>query len=203
MEDLSEDYILSADLDDEGRFDLICSELANKNAKRILREIMRGASTSSLIAEKLELTVQDVLIHLDRLETIGLVEQFKTDQLLALRGRLPRQYRISKVAILMVPSSSEDGAILKDGIKKKSAVLLRNRFYISIASTIGFTVVDFLYLLRSVPRLFLSSNGGFQSPPPASGLVSAETWLIISIGTIVPSLLVYYLMRRASKRLIN
>ena len=203
MEDLPEDYILSADLDDEGRFDLICSELANKNAKRILREIIRGASTSSLIAERLELTVQDVLIHLDRLETIGLIEQFKTNQQLALRGRLPRQYRISKIAVIMIPSSSEDGAILKEGIKKKSAVLLRNRFYLSIASTIAFSAVDFFYLLRSVPNLFHSSSGGSQSPLPVSGFVSAETWLVISIGTILPSLLVYYLMKRASRRLIN
>lgn len=145
-----EDVIVSTNSEtDEAKFELICAELGNKSARKILKEIANGTNTSSLIAEKTDLTVQDVLIHLDKLVTAGLIEKAE-GKLPSFRGRKPNSYRISRVAVLLMPNETANKLELKKLIQRKSIALLRRRLLSSIALTCGLSALIFSTILQSL-----------------------------------------------------
>ena len=123
--------ILFSSLDQDDKFDMILSELSNKNARAVLKNIILGRDTFSLIVESTGLSLQDVLLHLNKLEAIGLIVKNGSD-FSAIRGRAPRRYKVTKVAILLVPSSSSEYPQNKRAIIKKSAEILKRRFLLHI-----------------------------------------------------------------------
>lgn len=204
-----EDLIVSTDLDDEERFEAISLELANKNARRILREVTRGYNTSSLIAERTGLTVQDVINHLGRLEDIGLVEPDGLDTS-SLRGRSAKRYRISKVAVLLIPSQPDDEPRLREQLKRKSTALIRKRLLASVFASLAWGLVLFSFILQSEVQHYRSSippNSNSTSIPQTTFEIithfSPETWLVLLSLTLASSIAVFFLTRAFALRAIH
>ena len=128
---------------DEAQFELICSELGNRSGRRILRQIANGVNTSSSIAESTGLTVQDVLLHLDRLTTAGMIK--KSGKMPSFRGRKADAYEISRLAVLLTPAETANRLQLKELVRKKSADLLKRRLLMS--GIIGASLFAVLYWL--------------------------------------------------------
>ena len=99
-QDFSESLI-SVNLNEDDKFEAICSELSNKNARRILSEVIRGNSTSTSIREVTGLTIQYIIRHLYKLQELGFIES-DGKEFNALRGRSPTRYRAKKVGALLV-----------------------------------------------------------------------------------------------------
>lgn len=200
-----EDLILSLDLDDEERFEVISQELANKNARTILKEVMKGQNnTSSLIAESTGLTIQDIIQHLNRLEEFGLVEAYGHDTFSSLRGRTAKRYRISKVGVLLIPSHPEDEPRIKEQLVRKSAAILRKRFFVSIAASLAWGAAFVAFVLQSEVQRLGGNTGPSGSnstvvtrPLPVQILehLSPEVWFAILGVAIVSSVAVYFLSR--------
>lgn len=205
-----EDLIVSTDLEDEERFEVIALELANKNARRILREIIKGNNTSTLITEKTGLTIQDVINHLDRLEDIGLVETDGLDTS-SLRGRSAKRYRVSKVAVLLIPSQREDEPRLREQLKRKSAMLLRKRLMMSLVASIAWGLIFISVLLESEVQHVRSGfppNGNVTVTQHAAPIeiithLSPEIWLVFLALTIASSIGVFFVSRLFAKSLIS
>ena len=208
-----EDLIVSLDLDDEERFEGISQELANKNARTILKEVMKGRNnTSTLIAESTGLTIQDVIQHLNRLEEFGLVETYGLDTFSSFRGRTAKRYRISKVGVLLIPSRPEDEPRIKEQLAKKSAAILKKRFFVSIAASLAWGVAFVAFVLQSeVQRLGghtgpPGSNSTSVTPPPPIQILehlSPEIWFAVLGLAIVSSLAVFFLSRSFVKEIIR
>lgn len=205
-----EDLIISTDLEDEERFEAISLELANKNARKILREVIKGFNTSTLIAEKTGLTVQDVINHLNRLEDIGLVESDGIDTS-SFRGRSAKRYRVSKVAVLLIPSQPEDEPRLREQLKRKSVSIIRKRFFLSIFASLAWGLVFLSAAVQSEVQHFRSGV-----PPPNSNTTSIplstfeiisrfspETWLLVISLTIASSIAVFLLSRLFLQKIIR
>lgn len=144
-----EDILLESDSGaDEARFELICAELGNKNARKVLREIANGMNTSTSIAEKVGLTIQDVSIHLDRLVKVGMIK--KSGKLSSFRGRRAETYRISRLAVLLIPAETANRQHLMELIKRKAATLVRKRLLAAIGMTGAISISFFLILLQSL-----------------------------------------------------
>ena len=163
--DSVENLILSSDFDHLDNFDLILNEIGNKNARAILSEINSGYDTSTLIATRTGITIQDVILHLGKLETIGLIVRSGSD-FSALRGRAPNRYRISKIAILLIPSKISDRALIRNSIIKKSLEIVKKRFLISMTISIMWilSLIGLSLHLYDIP--LMTSN----VPPPVSDL---------------------------------
>jgi DNA-binding transcriptional ArsR family regulator len=208
-----EDLILSLDLDDEERFEAISQELANKNARSILKAVMKGRNnTSTLIAESTGPTIQDVIQHLNRLEEFGLVETYGLDTFSSLRGRTAKRYRISKVGVLLIPSRPEDEPRIKEQLARKSAAILRKRFFACIAASLAWGVAFVAFILQSeVQHLGAhigppGSNSTSVTPTPPIQILehlSLEIWFVILGVAIVSSIAVYFLSRVLVKEIIR
>src|SRR5487761_1367329 len=136
-------FINVLDSQDEEQFELACAELANKNARGILHEISIGACSSPEIASRTGLTIQDVIFHLSRLEQIHIIEEDNSSDSRkwfpsSLRGRIAKHYRISKVAVLLIPNEifvrpkckdvgSDNKASFRENLVKKSAAILKKQ----------------------------------------------------------------------------
>jgi len=92
--------ILVIDSSNAVLFKTVCRELSNRNVREMLRAIGAGTCTSSEIAERTNLTIQNVLLHLNRLKSTGLI--MTNGNLKQLRGRSPTKYTIHHSAILLV-----------------------------------------------------------------------------------------------------
>ncbi|HKW04302.1 MAG TPA: winged helix-turn-helix domain-containing protein [Nitrososphaerales archaeon] len=204
-----EDLIVSTDLEDEEMFEAISLELANKNARRILREVVSGYNTSSLIAERTGLTIQDVINHLGKLEHFGLIESDGIDAS-SLRGRSAKRYRISKVAVLLIPSQPEDEPRLREQLKRKSIALLRKRMLMSIAAGLVWGGTLFSLLLGTEVQHVRSSappQGNITVIPQTTyeiiSHLSPETWVIMFAVTLASSVGVFFVSRLFSRRVIH
>ncbi|MGD0319665.1 MAG: winged helix-turn-helix transcriptional regulator [Nitrososphaerales archaeon] len=143
-----EDVILESDSVDEAKFELICGELGNKNGRRILKEIANGVNTSTLIAERTGLTLQDVLVHLDKLVRAGMIE--KSGKLPSLRGRRASVYRISHVAVLLSPNETANVSHLKEFLRRKALASVRRRMLATTGLTAVIATALFTVLLQSL-----------------------------------------------------
>lgn len=99
-----------------------------------------GKSTATEIAKETSLSVQDVLLHLNNLELIRLIER---DGLLpiSIRGRNPKRYKISRLAIVLIPSEIVDKNALRQFISKKSFELMKKRILTCIVLTIAWATI--------------------------------------------------------------
>lgn len=204
-----EELIISTDLEDEERFEAISLELANKNARRILREVARGNNTSSLIAQATGLTVQDIINHLGRLEDFGLLETDGFDAS-SLRGRSAKRYRVSKIGVLLIPSSPEDEPRLREQLKKKSVAILRKRFLMSIATSLAWGIVFVASALEFEVQHYSHSGppGGNTTsiiPPPIQIIthLTPEIWSIILGLAIFSSIGVFFLAKLFAKEIVR
>lgn len=172
-----DDYIDVLSTDDVEKFDLTCEQLGNKHARDVLEQLKRGANAAADIAKNLDLTVQTVISHLNALEKIGLVESSKVEQL-GNRGRVPRHYRITKVAVLLIPSQigNDDGRTLITSMMKKKALdLLKKRLMVSALGAILITAGVFWYISSRISRLLFVST--FSYPLTALAVV-----ISVSVG---------------------
>ncbi len=195
-----EDIIVASNSEtDEARFELICSELGNKSARRILKEIANGSNTSSLLAEKTELSVQDVLVHLDRLVTAGLIEKADS-KMPSFRGRKANSYRISRVAVLLMPNETANKLELRKLIQRKSFALLRKRLLSSIGLSFAVSAVIFGTLLQAlaVHRTYLTISGTVVT------VTDYSTALPVAIVAVVILSPVFYLgFMKVMKRILK
>jgi len=193
----AEDCISSVASDDEKLFELTCLELANKNSRRILKEIASGRGTASEIAAQTGLSSQDVLIHLTRLESIGLIQK---DSLISdsLRGRNPKHYKISKLAVVLIPTEIIDKVSLRQFISKKSFELLKKRIFTSgvIASVWVISLVAAYYLVNRISALV-------QAGSAISVNFSEVFTLILALSTAGVFAVTWKLAKRQSKKEID
>jgi DNA-binding transcriptional ArsR family regulator len=193
-----EDVIVSTNSEtDEARFELICAELGNKSARRILKEIANGENTSSLIAERTELSVQDVLIHLDKLVKAGLVEKADS-KMPSFRGRKANSYRISRVAVLLMPNETANKLELKKLIQRKSIALLRRRLLSSIGLTLALGSFIFATLLQSlaVHKVATTTSGTVVVTDYSTALPVAI------VATFVLSPLIFIAFKKLMRRVL-
>lgn len=179
---LPEDSVIFADLRDEGKFELISTELLNKNARRILKEILRDNRTAPGIAGATGLTIQDVLLHLKRLVEIGFIQEDR--KLESFRGRRAKQYKIRKVAALLLPVDETDTAYVKETLMRKAKDIVRKRLLWSLLPTIGWTVVISEYLFGSESSILRRAGLNLGEPGLPFG------WLGQPYGNIASILLV-------------
>lgn len=210
--DSPEDYLkIINSSDNEEEFELICKELSNKNARKILKEVAYGIDTSTSIVEKTGLTLQDVLIHLDRLVATGLIER-STSKAPSFRGRKPIRYQISRVGVLLIP---EEEAIMankpqiKQNMRNKALSRIKRRIALTIASTSTLEWLLFRYLLNYFASLRVTSVGGGNSATPLganpfslpkANATELEAAILIAI---LASPFVYVGMRKLAKLLIH
>jgi len=211
-DDPPEDYVkVLNSTDNEQEFELICKELSNKNARSILKEIAYGVDTSPAITEKTHLSLQDVLLHLNKLEATGLIDRTNS-KLPSFRGRKPVRYEVSHIAVLLIP---EEEAIIANksqiitNIKKKALSRLKKRIALSGASTSMLDWLLFRYILNYLVSLRPSNIGGGSTATPiglnpftmpkASSIALDATLLIV----ILASPFVFMLMHRVAKILIH
>ena len=165
MEDIdAEDCVSAVSSDDERLFELTCLELANKSSRRILKEVASGRGTASEIAKKTGLSVQDVLIHLGRLESIELIEKdHSVDG--SLRGRNPRHFKISRLAVVLIPTEITGNTDTKRFISRKSFELLKKRILVAgsfaLAWSLSFVLAFLYYRELSIP-MGITQNNGFK-----------------------------------------
>lgn len=145
---------------DDSRFKMVCLELANKNALMIVRELAAAGSASVAdIAPKLNLTWQDVSLHLRRLQQVGLVEV--QERVSALRGRKTRIYRISHLGVLLVPLDSRTGNEVGEGRKLvRSAIraLKDSAAVVSVALGFAVSLICFYLSARDIKNTFSSPS---------------------------------------------
>lgn len=195
--DSPDDYIHVLSSDDAEVFELACSELGNKHARDILEQVAHSACTSADIAKRLGLSVQSVTLHLDTLEKIGLIEGNKAESS-GDRGRLPRYYRISKFAVLLIPSQIErdHGKHLMSSIMKNKALnLLKKRLVISVLAGVFTAATVSGYLLFSTHfghLYFTTSSLSANSITAFVGVISA------AVGVVA-----FFVVLRFARRLIH
>jgi len=185
--------------DDAEVFDLACKELSNKHARDIMESIALGINTSMEIAEKLKISVQSVLVHLDTLEKIGLIERIRGESS-GERGRLPRHYGLSKFAVLLIPGQIEtenNKNLLNSLIKKKSLNLLKKRLTVSVLVGIVGAFGAFEFSLNPLQAYFAGPLLLHPSFPSVLAIVLAS-----AISCSVASLL-FFAAFRISRRLIR
>lgn len=86
------------------RLKLIGEELDNDTGRSVFDAVYRGVETISEIAVELNLTVQLVSYHIEKLLLAGLVEERKDSHWISKKGREVKHYSPAKMAILIVPS---------------------------------------------------------------------------------------------------
>jgi DNA-binding transcriptional ArsR family regulator len=93
------------------RLKLIGEELDNDTGRSVFDAVYRGVETISEIAVELNLTVQLVSYHIEKLLLAGLIEERRDSHWISEKGREVKHYSPSKIAILIVPSL---GSLRKD-----------------------------------------------------------------------------------------
>ncbi|HZW55028.1 MAG TPA: hypothetical protein VFF30_01945 [Nitrososphaerales archaeon] len=127
--------------DDEEKFELVCSTLSNKSARLILEKIKEGIDTAAGLAGSIGLSIQTTIDYLHRLELAGIIEKdsgASSFDYTVFRGRTPRHYKLSKIAVLLVPSrieSRDKKSRLIELLGWKSWKLLKERILLSIVIT--------------------------------------------------------------------
>ncbi|MHB8568558.1 MAG: ArsR/SmtB family transcription factor [Nitrososphaerales archaeon] len=149
---MSRAFVSELDSGDESLFELACNELGNKNARNILKLISNGISTSPEIAERMGLTIQDVILHLTNLEKTGLIRAEKHQHpSLSQRGRSAKSYCISKLAVLLIPNEIVDKRTAQKLLDKEVAKIFKKTLLLSLSAVLGWTIPFFalIYFLLS------------------------------------------------------
>lgn len=84
---------------DDSRLKLIGEELANDTGRVILQKLHGSPLTISELAKVLNISVQLVAYHIERMEKAGLVEV--KESLLSQKGKEMKKYQLAKMAILL------------------------------------------------------------------------------------------------------
>ncbi len=163
--------------EDERLFELACTELANKNVRRILKEIASGKATAVEISSGTELSVQDVLIHLNRLESMGLIERDTTPSS-SLRGRASRHYRISKLAVVLIPTEIVDKVRLRQFLSKKAYDLMKRRLLISALFACSWAIAFWT-------TITFSNVAHLETGPIRSSAVELETIIAGALSSLI------------------
>ncbi len=162
-------------------------ELANNNSLEIIRELaLVGSGSVSDIAKRLKLTWQDVSLHLNRLEKLGLIEV--QSHISAFRGRRARVYTISRFGLLLIPfgqNAQNMSATTKLLLKRTLQTMIDNLEIISIGLTFAFSVVLYEISVRELYGVYA---------PSSSATFPIDLILMLTIGSA--SGLVIYIIRR-------
>lgn len=144
---------------------------------QVIRELaLAGSASVSEIASRLKLTWQDVSLHMNRLEKLGIVEVQAHAS--ALRGRKTRVYKISQYGLLLIPFEGNEARRASLG-----KVLLRKAFQtmkdslevISLAATLISAAV---YQLLSMGEV----RGTYFPRPPT--FFHLGTIVILIVGAV-------------------
>jgi hypothetical protein len=202
--ELPDDSILFADLNDEKRFELISTELLNKNARRILKEILRDNRNAPGIAEVTGLTIQDVLIHLKRLKEIGFVQE-DSSKLDSFRGRRAKQYNLCKVAAVLVPIDTSGNSYLRKDLKKRAKDLLLRRTLVALIPTVALTIALFDYLFGSSLSPILKRAGLYpvNSNPPLAWLGQPYGYILSALVIALTASGLFLVFMFASKKALH
>ena len=182
-------------------FGAICSELSNRNARRILSEIIRGNNTSTSIREATGLTIQYIIRHLAKLKELGFIES-RGKESSSLRGRSPTQYNATKVAALLVPFHSNDQLEAMKEMKRQSLKKLAKKGLLYITTILTWFVA--IWTLWAGRPGFRTANVpvpnlGPSLPPSPPQYVFLVTWLFVIVPLIVFGLL--FVLSLASRSL--
>lgn len=147
--------VLSADVPrDVQRVKLIAEELDNDNGRAVYTAIYDGVETASDLASKLQLSIQLVSYHIEKLMLGGLVEEREDDRWKSEKGRDIKHYVPSKAALLIVPSITS----------LRSEPEIKERFRSALSSVWKKIVPAFLIaILAFVAATDLSTAGLFAA----------------------------------------
>ena len=186
----SRTFVSELESSDEERFELVCNELGNKSARKILKLISEGVTTSTELAEATGLSLQNVITHLKNLEKIGLVEKDHDRGLSSdlLRGRTAKKYHICKIAVLLVPNELNNKATIKKIVDREVLKLVRERITVSVSIAIGWAVTFFFllsYLFHTSLAPFIKSGVTTSTSTTTTMLTTYVTTAIVNQTTIV------------------
>ncbi|PSO02175.1 hypothetical protein B9Q12_01170 [Candidatus Marsarchaeota G2 archaeon ECH_B_SAG-G06] len=131
--------LLSADSPkDVERLKLIAEELDNDTGRAIFELIYEGVETVSEISQKLNLTIQLVSYHVEKLLMAGLIKEKDEGVWFSEKGRRVKHYAPARIAIMIVPSMK----LLKQNAEAKETsknALLKLVKRITGGFAVGFT----------------------------------------------------------------
>jgi DNA-binding transcriptional ArsR family regulator len=141
---------------DDDRLKIMGEELSNDTGREVLKKIFEGVSSVSTIASSLDISIQLVAWHIERLTKIGLIKVKKVERSSKNKGIL--HYMPIKFALVIVPSEVVKSPVYSDflkGVLKKTYQKLP-AFLIFITGSIS------LYFLQKI--LNLNQNVTLSDP---------------------------------------
>ncbi|MBI1829506.1 MAG: winged helix-turn-helix transcriptional regulator [Thaumarchaeota archaeon] len=111
MEDSVE--ILTTDSD---RLKIIGEEISNDTGRAVLSKLFEGITSVSEIAKSLDISVQLVAWHIERLLNAGLIRIHKVE--LSSKNKEVRHYEPKKLALVIIPSSVAKSTTYSNLLKK-------------------------------------------------------------------------------------
>lgn len=177
---------------DDSRLKLIGEELANDTGRVILQKLHESPLTISELAKVLNISVQLVAYHIERMEKADLVEV--KESLLSQKGKEMKKYQLAKMAILLIlyPPAKEnkESEIMLKKIAAKN--LLRRILMTIVIFAVGFSGT---FLLQGALFPIL----GPAVEPPAWYVVSDITTVIAPIIVAsIGAVLVWFVFKRRS-----
>lgn len=185
-----EDSIEILTTDDE-RLKIIGEEISNETGIAILSKLFEGVTNVSAIASSLNISVQLVAWHIERLSKVGLIKINRID--MSDKNKEIRHYEPKKLALIIMPSSVTKSpahlSIFKNALKKTYDELP------AIASAIMGGIS--LYLLQNI----LNPEKVMLSDSDRTSLFSIDDKIFISVlGAIGIGFVVWQFKRWKQKR---
>jgi len=185
---------------------ILSEELSNLIGKKIVQMLSSNELTTSEIAAKLDVPIQNVAYHIKRLSEIGIIRVANKE--LGQRGRAMNRYALSKPSILIVFNpEAEDKEKYLNRLKK---IALGRFFKTLLSSILGFIVtsISSYWVLQystawmqepEIPDPNVTVSPTLISP----NLLSFENLVISLIIGLVAGTTVWYLYRmRLSPRIL-
>ncbi|HKW05538.1 MAG TPA: winged helix-turn-helix domain-containing protein [Nitrososphaerales archaeon] len=95
-------------IDNMDNFESLFSCLSNRKSREVIRIISKGEIAAKLIADKIGLTVQNAIEHLNQIFLSGIIRsRTGTESSVNLRGRAPRSYTLCNDGFLFIPINFE------------------------------------------------------------------------------------------------
>lgn len=173
---------------DDKRLKIIGEEISNETGMAILSKLFEGITNVSAIASSLNISIQLVSWHIERLSKVGLIKINRID--LSDKNKEIRHYEPKKLALIIIPSSVTKSpihlSIFKSALKK-----IHDKIPV-LATFVGSSIV--IYLTQKI--LNLNQISLQMSDPDAVHYFYDTPDFVISItGAIAAATIVWFLKR--------
>ncbi len=149
---------------------LMAAEIDNDTGRSVYKAIYEGAETVSDIARELDISMQLVTYHLEKLLMANLIEERGDGSWISQKGKRVVHYVPSRAAVIIAPSL--------EGLRKEGEERVRTAFG-SIVKKLFYSVVigaaSFLALNRGIAALYYSLVRPIATAPTTKGTTVSGT----------------------------